>query len=143
MTIISVVLHVRPNFSAHFRANRRKRLQSKICKELSRGFPALGVYHSSHSEEKGGDFAPHIHLIFEVPNDRLERFLDGLKEDLHHKDKQGYFDLSPRHMWKVQDEKISAWAYALGNGNADIKGGIKPKGESRRKHMPEIVYGRV
>ena len=143
MKSVSIVLDVKPAFIPHFRANRRKRLQREVCKELSRGFPALGVYHSNQSEEKGGDFAPHIHLIVDVPDDRLEQFLDGLEEDLRCKDTQGYFNLSPRHTWKIQDGKIAAWTYTLGNANADQKDSIKPKGESRRKHIPEIVLGRV
>ena len=143
MKSVSIVLDVKPAFIPHFRANRRKRLQREICKGLARGFPALGVYHSNQSEEKGGGFDPHIHLIVEVPDDCLRKFLDGLEDDLHHKDRQGYFNLSPRHLWKIQDAKIAAWSYALGDGNADRQGSIKPKGESRRKHMPEIVLGRV
>ena len=128
MKFVSVVIHVQREFYPHFRANRRKRLQYNICKELARGLPALGVYHSHHSEKKGGEFAPHCHLIVEVPDDRLERFLDGLESDLLHKDKQGYFSLSDRSEWLVQDDKLAGWTYTLGAG---------------REHLPEIVLGRV
>ena len=128
MTIISVVLHVRPNFIPHFKANRRKRELRDICKQLSRGYAIRGVYHSHHTERKGGQFAPHLHLLIEVPDDRLDRFLDGLEDDLRHKDKRGYFQLSPRSSWVLERDGHRLWEYVLGTG---------------RKHIPEIVYGRV
>ena len=128
MIFVSVVVHVQSSFYPHFRENPRRRLLRGICKELSRGLPAIGVYHSHHSERKGGGFAPHCHLIVEVAPHRLEQFLNGLPQDLISKDKSGYFSLSPRKKWRIQSEKINAWQYILG-----------PK----RKHLPEIIYGRV
>ena len=134
MKFVSVVVHVRREFRPHFllqgplQENKRKRHYRYICKELSRGLPALGVFHSHHSEKKGGAFAPHCHLIVEVPNNRLERFLSGLPTDLLYKDKQGYFSLSAPSEWIIQDEKVNGWQYALGAG---------------RKHTPEIVLGKV
>ena len=128
MTIVSVVLHVRPNFIPHFKANRRRRELRDICKQLARGYESLGVYHSHHTERKGGQFAPHLHLLIEVPDDRLDRFQDGLDDDLRHKDQHGYFQLSPRSSWVLSADKLRLWQYVLGAG---------------RKHTPEIVYGRV
>lgn len=128
MIFVSLVIDVQSAFYPHFRANRRKRLLRSICKELSRGLPALGVYHSNHSKRKGGGFAPHCHLIVEVPSNQLERFLDGLPHDLSRKDKSRYFSLSPREKWIVQTDKIDGWTYVLG---------------AEREHLPEIVYGRV
>ena len=134
MKFVSVVVHVRREFYPHFRLqgplqeNRRKRHYRSICKELSRGLPALGVFHSHHSEKKGGAFAPHCHLIVQVPNDRLERFLRGLGADLRQKDKHCYFSLSAPSEWIIQDEKVDCWQYVLGND---------------RRHLPEIVLGKV
>jgi hypothetical protein len=71
MTIVSIVLHVRPKRTHLFRDTARKRIQHRICKNMSRGFTSLGVYHSHHSERKGGDFAPHIHLAVDVPDTPL------------------------------------------------------------------------
>lgn len=128
MPIISVVLHVRPNFIQHFKANRRRRELRDICKQLSRGYESLGVYHSHHTERKGGEFAPHLHLVIEVSSGCLSRFVDGLEGDLRHKDKRGYFQLSPRSSWVLAADKLRLWQYVLGTD---------------RKHIPEIVYGRV
>ena len=80
MTIVSIVLHVRPNHTRLFRDSSRRRILHRICKELARGFPCIGVYHSHHSLKKGGAFAPYLHMCMDVPGDRLERFLDGLQE---------------------------------------------------------------
>lgn len=128
MTIVSVVLHIKPNFIPHFKAKKRKRELHHICKQLSRGYETLGVYHPHHTERKGGDFAPHLHLLITVPDNCLERFLDGLESDLRHKDKREYFQLSPRGSWVLSADKLRLWQYVLGAG---------------RKHVPEIVYGRV
>ena len=132
MTIISIVLHVRPNKTHLFRHSARKRTQHRTCKEIARGFPALGVYHSHNSERKGGAFAPHIHLIFDVPEPNFVTFLNGLQDDLRIKDNSQLFELSPRTWWRTSCEPlhhaVTLWAYVLGSG---------------RKHLPEIVYGRV
>lgn len=132
MTIVSVVLHVRPNYTRLFRDSSRRRILHRICKELARGFPSIGVYHSHHSLKKGGGFAPHLHLCLDVPEDRLERFLDGLQEDLRVKDSSHLFALSPREKWETSREPlhqaVKLWAYVLGTG---------------RKHLPSIVYARV
>lgn len=132
MTIVSIVLHVRPNHTRLFRDNSRLRTLHRISKELARGFPGIGVYHSHHSERKGGLFAPHLHLCIDVPDDRLERFLDGLHQDLRVKDASHLFELSPRSSWRTSCEPLhqaaTLWAYVLGTG---------------RKHLPPIVYGRV
>jgi hypothetical protein len=130
--IISVSLHVRHNKTNLFRHSARRRQQHRICKELSRGFTALGVYHSHHSERKGGAFAPHIHLIFDVPELHVATFLNGLQDDLRLKDRSQLFELSPRSSWRTSSEPlqnaVTLWAYVLGSG---------------RKHLPEIIYGRV
>lgn len=132
MTIVSIVLHVRPKRTHLFRDTARKRIQHRICKDLARGFTSLGVYHSHHSERKGGDFAPHLHLCLDVPEDRLAAFLDGLPQDLRLKDSSQLFELSPRAKWETSSEPLNQavglWAYVLGTG---------------RKHLPPIVYGRV
>lgn len=130
--IVSVVLHVRPQQARLFRDNSRRRIQHRICKELSRGLPSIGVYHSHHSERKGGAFAPHLHLCLDVPDSRLAAFLDGLPNDLRVKDSSQLFELSPRSSWRTSCEPlgqaVALWAYVLGAG---------------RKHLPPIVYGRV
>ncbi len=132
MTIISVVLHVHPKHARLFHDSARKRILHRICKELARGFPALCVYHSHHSERKGGAFAPHLHLCLDVPDDRLAAFLAGLPQDLRLKDSSHLFELSPRSSWRTSCEPlhqaVALWAYVLGTG---------------RKHLPPIVYGRV
>lgn len=132
MTIVSIVLHVRPRQTHLFRDSTRRRTLHRICKELARGFASLGVYHSHQSERKGGDFAPHIHLAVDVPDDRLEQFLDGLPQDLRLKDSSQLFELSPREKWETSSEQlhqaVGLWAYVLGSG---------------RQHLPTIVYGRV
>ena len=128
MTIVSVVLHVQRRRTHLFRDSSRRRTLRRICKELSRGFQFLAAYHSHHSERKGGAFAPHLHLAVEVPDDRLECFLDGLPDDLQVKDTSGLFELSPRCTWRTSCESLhqatALWAYALGAG---------------RKHLPLIV----
>lgn len=128
MTIVSVVLHVRPRQTRLFRDSARRRTLHRICKELARGFPGIGVYHSHHSERKGGAFAPHLHLCLDVPDDRLTAFLDGLPQDLRLKDSSQLFELSPRAKWETSGEPLNQavglWAYALGTG---------------RKHLPLIV----
>jgi len=128
MTIVSVVLHVQRRHTHLFRNSPRRRTLHRVCKELSRGFQTLAVYHSHHSERKGGAFAPHLHLIVDVPEERLECFLDGLPQDLRTKDTSGLFELSPRGTWRTSCEPlpqaIDLWAYALGAG---------------RKHLPLIV----
>jgi hypothetical protein len=117
MTIVSVVLHVQRRHTHLFRDSSRRRTLHRICKELSRGFQFLAAYHSHHSERKGGAFAPHLHLIVDVPEERVDCFLDGL---LH--------ELSPRSTWRTSCEPlhqaVDLWAYALGAG---------------RKHLPLIV----
>jgi len=132
MTIVSVVLHVRPNHTRLFRDSSRRRTLHRICKELARGFPSIGVYHSHHSERKGGLFAPHLHFLVDVPDDRLAAFLAGLPQDLRLKDSSQLFELSPRSSWRTSCEPlhqaVALWAYVLGTG---------------RKHLPPIVYGRV
>lgn len=132
MTIVSVVLHVRAKKTHLFRDSARKRALHRICKDLSRGFHSLAVYHSHHSERKGGAFAPHLHLAVDVPADRLAAFLDGLPRDLQVKDSSALFDLSPRSTWRTSCEPlhqaVALWTYVLGAG---------------RKHLPLIVYGRV
>ena len=132
MTIVSLVLHVRPNHTHLFRDSSRLRSLHRTSKELSRGFPCLCVYHSHHSLKKGGGFAPHLHLCIDVPEDRLERFLGGLQEDLRVKDSSHLFALSPREKWQTSCEPlhqaVKLWAYVLGTG---------------RKHLPSIVYARV
>lgn len=76
---------------------------------------------------KGGVFAPHIHLFVYVPDERLEQYLDQLPSDLMKKDKTGYFQLSDREHWVLDfDDRLLAYCYG-----------------STRKHLPEIVYGRV
>ena len=127
MTKISIVIEVKPEFIQHFRQNRRRRLLRQISKHLSRGFQAIAIYHSHNTERKGGEFAPHIHLIVSVPDERLEQYLDLLPSDLVIKDKTGYFRLSDRERWAV-DTDDTLLTYSLGSG---------------RKHLPEIVYGRV
>lgn len=128
MTIVSVVLHVKRHHTHLFRNSSRRRTLHRVCKELSRGFRFLAAYHSHHSERKGGAFAPHLHLILDVPEDRLECFLNGLPHDLHVKDTSGLFELSPRSTWRTSCEPlpqaIDLLAYALGAG---------------RKHLPLIV----
>lgn len=132
MTIVSVVLHVRPNHTRLFRDSSRRRTLHRICKEISRGFSCLCVYHSHHSERKGGQFAPHLHLCLDVPEDRLAAFLGGLSQDLRLKDRSHLFELSPREKWETSSEPlhqaVALWAYLLG---------------ASRKHLPSIVYGRV
>lgn len=132
MTIVSVVLHVRAKKTHLFRDSARKRALHRICKDLSRGFHSLAVYHSHHSLKKGGAFAPHLHLCLDVPQERLAAFLDGLPHDLALKDRSQLFELSPRKKWKTSSEPlhqaVALWAYVLGTG---------------RKHLPLIVYGRV
>lgn len=129
MPIVSIVLHVHPNRTRLFRDSSRRRTLHRICKELARGFPALGVYHSHHSERKGGAFAPHLHLCLDVPDDRLAQFLDGLPHDLRLKDSSKLFLLAPRNSWRTSCEPlhqtVGLWAYVLGAG---------------RKHLPTIVY---
>jgi len=127
MKFVSIALHVHSDFYAHFWRSDRKRTLSRICKELSRSFPALGVYHSHNTEKKGGEFSPHIHLIIHVPTDRLSQFLDGLEADLRTKDKQGYFILSPRKQWVVKDDALDLTIYTLGEG---------------RRNMPIIVHAK-
>lgn len=128
MTIVSVVLQVQRRHIHLFRDSARRRTLHRICKELCRGFPSLAVYHSHHSERKGGTFAPHLHLAVDVPEDRLECFLDGLPDDLQVKDTSGLFELSPRSTWRTSSEPLhqatALWVYALGAG---------------RKHLPLIV----
>jgi hypothetical protein len=128
MTIVSVVLHVQRRHTHLFRDTSRRRTLHRVCKELSRGYQTLAVYHSHHSERKGGAFAPHLHLAVDVPDDRLAGFLDGLPHDLQVKDSSALFQLSPRGTWRTSCEPlhqaIDLWAYALG---AD------------RKHLPLIV----
>ena len=128
MTIVSVVLHVRSKKTHLFRDSARRRTLHRISKELSRSFPSLAVYHSHHSERKGGAFAPHLHLAVDVPDDRLAAFLDGLPQDLRIKDSSQLFELSPRNSWRTSCEPLSQavglWSYALGTG---------------RKHLPLIV----
>lgn len=128
MTIVSVVLHVQRRHTHLFRDSARRRTLHRVCKELSRGFRFLAAYHSHHSERKGGAFAPHLHLILDVPEDRLECFLDGLTDDLQVKDTSGLFELSPRCTWRTSCEPLrqatALWAYALGGD---------------RKHLPLIV----
>ena len=104
MTIVSVVLHVRPRQARLFRDSSRRRTLHRICKELSRGFSGIGVYHSHHSLKKGGAFAPHLHLCLDVPEGRLEQFLDGLPQDLALKDSSHLFELSPRPKWETSSE---------------------------------------
>lgn len=132
MTIVSVVLHVRPRQTPLFRDSSRRRILHRICKELARGFPSIGVYHSHHSLKKGGAFAPHLHLCLDVPQERLAAFLDGLPQDLNLKDSSRLFELSPRKKWETSNEPlhqaVKLWAYVLGTG---------------RKHLPSIVYARV
>lgn len=132
MTIVSIVLHVRPRQTRLFRESSRLRTLHRICKEISRGFTSIGVYHSHHSLKKGGAFAPHLHLCIDVPADRLATFLDGLPQDLRLKDSSHLFELSPREKWETSSETlhqaVALWAYVLGTG---------------RKHLPPIVYGRV
>lgn len=128
MTIVSVVLHVRAKKTQLFRDNPRRRTLHRICKELARGFTSLGVYHSHHSERKGGAFAPHLHLAVDVPDHRLAAFLDGLAQDLRIKDSSQLFELSSRSSWRTSceplNQAVALWAYALGTG---------------RKHLPLIV----
>jgi hypothetical protein len=128
MTIVSVVLHVQRRHTHLFRNSSRRRTLHRICKELCRGFPSLAVYHSHHSQRKGGAFAPHLHLCVDVPDSRLAAFLDGLPHDLHLKDRSQLFELSPRYTWRTSCEPlhqaIDLWAYALG---------------ACRKHLPLIV----
>ena len=128
MTIVSVVLHVQRRRTHLFRDSSRRRTLHRICKELARGYPSLAVYHSHQSERKGGAFAPHLHLAVDVPDDRLDCFLDGLPHDLRTKDTSGLFELSPRGTWRTSCEPLhqaaDLWAYALGAG---------------RKHLPLIV----
>lgn len=133
MTIISVVLHVKPSYVRHFQHSPRRRLQSAVCKNLSRGYTALGVYHSHHKESLGGGFSPHIHFSVDVPEHNTARFISGLPEDLRQKDKQGYFELSARKTWKTFDTRPlwqaeELWKYVIGTG---------------RINEPAIVYGRV
>jgi hypothetical protein len=127
MKKISIVIEIKPKFIPHFRQNRRRRLLHQVSKQLSRGFPAYGIYHSHNTERKGGEFAPHIHLIVTVSDKRLEQYLDQLPNDLLMKDKTGYFQLSDRKRWAF-DCNDNLLTYCLG---------------STRKHLPEIVYGRV
>lgn len=128
MTIVSVVLHVQRRHVHLFRDTSRRRTLHRICKELSRGYQSLAVYHSHHSERKGGAFAPHLHLIVDVPDSRRAAFLDGLPQDLAIKDTSQLFELSPCSTWRTSCEPlhqaIELWAYALGAG---------------RKHLPLIV----
>ncbi len=132
MTIVSVVLHVHPRQARLFRDSSRRRVLHRICKELARGFPGIGVYHSHHSERKGGAFSPHLHVCLDVPADRLAAFLDGLPQDLRLKDSSHLFELSPRSSWRTSceplNQAVALWSYMLGSG---------------RKHLPSIVYGRV
>jgi nitrogen regulatory protein PII len=127
MKKISVVIEVKPEFITHFRQSRRRRLLRQVSKQLSRGFTTIGIYHSHNTERKGGEFLPHVHLIVSVPDEKLEQYLDQLPSDLLKKDKTGYFQLSDRKRW-VLDFNDSLLTYCLGSG---------------RKHLPEIVYGRV
>jgi len=127
MTNISVVIEVKPKYFPHFKQTLRRRLLSQVSKQLSRGFPTYGIYHSHNTEHKGGEFNPHVHLLVSVPDECLERFLDGLPTDLEQKDETGYFQLSDHNRW-VLDFDGSLLAYSLG---------------SERRHLPKIVYGRV
>jgi hypothetical protein len=128
MTIVSVVLHVQRRHMHLFRDTSRRRTLHRVCKELSRGFMFLAVYHSHHSKRKGGAFAPHLHLAVDVPDNRLAVFLDGLPQDLRIKDSSQLFELSPLSSWQTSCEPlmqaIDLWAYAVGTG---------------RKHLPLIV----
>ena len=127
MIKISIVIEVKPKFIPHFRENNRRRLLRQISKQLSRGFPTTGIYHSHNTERKGGRLAPHIHLFVSVPDEKLEQYLDQLPSDLIKKDRTGYFQLSDRKCW-VLDYNLSLLKYCLG---------------STRKYQPEIIYGRV
>jgi len=127
MTNISVVIEVKPKFFPHFRRKPRRRLLRQVSKQLSRGFPTIGIYHSHNTERKAGAFSPHVHLIVSVPDERLEKFLEQLPTDFAKKEKTGYFQLSDREHWAFDfDDRMLI--YCLGAG---------------RKHLPEIVYGRV
>lgn len=124
---VSVVIEVKSEFIPHFRKNRRRRLLRQVSKQLSRGFTSIAIYHSHNTERKGEEFSPHIHLIVTVPEERFDQYLDQLPADLEQKDKTGYFQLSDRERWAFNFDD-SLLTYCLGSG---------------RKHLPEIVYGRV
>lgn len=121
---VAFVIEIKSAHRKHFQQKTQRRLLRNISKQLSRGFPAQGFYHSHNTQKKGSKFSPHIHMIVELPEEKVTEFFDGLHADLALKDKTGYFALSDKEHWK-RDTDIKYLEYCLG---------------PYRNHLPEIIY---
>lgn len=97
----------------------------KVCKNISRNYPAVAYRHSHQSNRKGGFENPHIHLVVAIPEDKLSLWLDGLLGDLKAVDKYQLFSTSARHKW----EKIK-----------DLRAYVNYISGDARKHTPTLAY---
>ena len=71
----------------------------QACQAVAREYPAIGYLHTHQTTALGGKFAPHIHLLIAVPNERFERWSTGVKADLARRFAPSSVELSDPHLW--------------------------------------------
>lgn len=87
--------------------------QWQACQAVARDYPAYGYLHTHQKPEKGGKFAPHIHLFIMLPDERIQLWTDSAEADLARRFAPNVIELSNPEDWVLEpDNRIAILGYA-------------------------------
>lgn len=97
-----------------FRAtNLPPKRQWQACQAVARDYPAYGYFHTHQKHERGGKFAPHIHLFIMLPDERVQLWISRAKADLARRFAPSIIELSNSKDWVLEpDSRIAILGYA-------------------------------